>query len=397
VSEAGARVAYVDLAALCANYDLARELAAGREVIAVVKADAYGHGAVAVARRLAGAGCSRLAVLDVAEAATLREAGVALPLLLLGGVADSREAVLARALDATPVLHHRESLARVVEAAGGRGRPWAVQVEVDTGMQRMGVPDGEAARFLLEVAAEKRLELEGVFTHFACSDDPAPAASLAQLARFRRVLAEARDRGVRPRWIHAANSAGLMSGRVLSEALPEATAVRPGLMLYGVRPAEHLDPEARLQPVMSVRARVASVREVATGAAVGYGASWRARQRTRIATLPLGYADGVPWSLANAGGAVWLAGAWQPIVGRISMDYITVDVGDARVAPGDEATLFGRVSEMAFGSEGPAATAPVEELARAAGTLAYELLVRVGARVPRRLVGTSPGSSPNAN
>jgi alanine racemase len=401
VKPAGARVACVDLGALRANFHLARELAAGREVMPVVKADAYGHGAVDVARCLAAAGCDRLAVLEVAEAATLRDAGISLPLLLLGGLSNANEAALASDLDATPVLHHRECLARVLEAARRRSRPWSVQVEVDTGMNRMGVPEAEAGRFLVEVAAEASLDLEGAFTHFACADDPEPAASLAQLEIFRRVLAQARQRGVRPRCIHAQNSAALMTGRVLAEALPEATAVRPGLMLYGVRPAEHLDPGARLQPVMSVRVRVASVREVPAGSAVGYAASWRPRQTTRIATLPLGYADGVPWALANAGGTVWLAGARRPIVGRVSMDYISVDVGEARVAAGDEATFFGCAapagSETAFASGGARAHAPVEQLASAAGTLAYELLVRVGARVPRRLVDSSLGSPAASN
>jgi alanine racemase len=380
VKEAGARTAWIDLGALRANVAFARELAAGRELIGVVKADAYGHGAVAIARALGEAGCERLAVLDVAEAAVLREARLSGPILLLGGVADAREAQLACALEVTPVIHHREGLARVLEAARGRSRPWPVQVEVDTGMHRMGIAAGEAPAFLAEVAAEAGLELEGVFTHFACADAREPAASLEQLAQFRHVLAQARERGVRPRCVHADNSAGLLTGAVLAQALPEANAVRPGLMLYGVRPAGHLDPASRLRPVMSVRARVASVREVEAGAPVGYAATWRPRQRTRVATLPLGYADGVPWALANAGGVVWLAAARRPIVGRISMDYITVDIGTAQVAPGDEATFFGRVAEPATTER---VVLPVEQLAAAAGTIAYELLTRVGARVPR--------------
>jgi alanine racemase len=174
--------------------------------------------------------------------------------------------------------------------------------------------------------------------------------------------------------------AALLQGKTIAEALPEAGAVRPGLMLYGARPSVQQGPDRRLRPVMSVRARVVAVRDVAAGEAVGYGAGYRARAATRVATLPLGYADGVPCALFGCG-EVWLAGARRPIVGRVSMDYVTVDIGDAPVRVGDEATFFGVAgsTEATLGQEG----VPVEESASAADTHAYELLVRVGDRVPR--------------
>jgi alanine racemase len=185
------------------------------------------------------------------------------------------------------------------------------------------------------------------------------------------VLAAARERGVDPGVVHMANSAGLLAGRDLADALPEAGAVRPGLMLYGVRPAPHF--AAELTPAMTLSSRVVQVRRVRTGEPVGYGATHRAVRDTFVATLPIGYADGVPVSSSNRG-RVLLGGRFAPLVGRVSMDFVTIDAGDAGVAIGDEAILFG---------EGQGARLQVEEAAAVAETLAYALLVRVGARVPR--------------
>ena len=369
--------ATIDLRALRANLGLAQRLAGRRQVIGVVKADAYGHGAVTVSRCLLASGCPRLAVLTVPEGVALREAGIEAPILVLAGVRNDNEAHAAVEHELTPVLHERDGLRRL-EAASRVSRPTRVHVEVDTGMHRMGVPAADAVSLLEAVVASPRLDLEGVMTHFAHADEMDPTPSLEQLERFRAVLSLARTRGIEPELVHADNSAALMSGKLLAEALPEATAVRPGLMLYGVRPAPHL--EGELVPVMTLRASVLTVREVPAGAGVGYGATWRAgSDGTRVATLSVGYADGIPWSAANRG-SVWLAGARRPLVGRVSMDSVGVDVGtrDA-VAVGDPAIVFGAL-------EGPPGTPPalrVEELARAVGTLHYELLVRVGARVPR--------------
>jgi len=184
-------------------------------------------------------------------------------------------------------------------------------------------------------------------------------------------------RGIEPRQVHVANSAALAAGEALAEAMPaEVNAVRPGLMLYGVGAAPHLADKAALRPVMTVCTRVANVRWVRRGDPVGYGATFRAKQRGRIATLPIGYADGIPWSLGNRG-FVLLRGRRVPIAGRVSMDLITLDVGSAPVEIGDPVVVFGQ-------APGGAALR-VEEVAEAAGTIPYELLVRVGARVTRVL------------
>jgi alanine racemase len=370
--------ATVDLDALAANFARLRQCAGGREVIAVVKADAYGHGAVPVARRLLAEGCAMLAVLSVAEAAALRAADIGARLLVLGGVHDPEEAAAALAADTTPVLHAVEQVAWLARAARGRPAPAPVHVEVDTGMRRMGVPPQEAAELLARVASADGLRLEGVSTHFARADETDPEPSREQLRCFRQVLAAARARGVEAPRVHVANSAGVLAAAGWGEEMMEGDAVRPGLALYGVAPAPHLADPA-LCPVMTLRTRVAALRRVEAGDRVGYGATWGAPHAGFVATLPAGYADGVAWSAGNRGSAV-VAGRRVPIAGRVSMDFVTVWLGDEPVAPGAEAILFG---------VGAGGRLPVEEAAAAAGTIPYELLVRVGARVPRVVVGES--------
>lgn len=371
-------LASIDQDALAHNFAEAKRLAGSREVIAVVKADAYGHGAAPVARRLASAGCRHFAVATVAEAAELRAAALEQPILVLGGVHDAGEADEAVALGVTPVIQHAGHLPLLRKAAAERSRAIEVQVEVDTGMGRMGISPEEAPTLLEAIAREKSLALTGVYTHLACADESDLAPSLRQLALFREVLGALRSRGVAPRQVHVANSAGIAAHVALAAAMPaEVNAVRPGLMLYGVAPAPHLADVAALRPVMSLRTRVANVRHIRRGDAVGYGATFRAKQRGRIATLPLGYADGVPWSLGNRG-FVLLRGKRVPIAGRVSMDLITLDVGASPVEIGDPVVVFGTPAEGG-------APLRIEEVAEAAGTIPYELLVRVGARVPRVL------------
>jgi alanine racemase len=361
-------VATIHLGAIRANYAETCRRAAGRDVIAVVKADAYGHGAAPVARALVLAGCRRLAVATVDEGLELRGAGVAAPILVLGGVGDGAHAAARAGL--TPVVHHRGHVERLRKVASPEA-PIAVHVEVDTGMRRMGAPPEEAVELLAAVAAEPALALEGVYSHFARADERDPGPSLEQAALFHAVLAAARARGVSAAVVHCANSAGLFLGAALDAALPEANAVRPGLLLYGVPPAAHLAP--KLRPAMTLRTRVAHLRGARPGDAVGYSALWRAPRATRIATLPLGYADGVPVAATNRGFAL-IRGRRHAFAGRVSMDFVGVDVGDAPVEIGDEAILFGAAEQ---------GTLPVEQAAAAAGTIGYELLVRVGARVRR--------------
>ncbi len=376
--------AWIDLAALRHNARRAIDCAAGRSVIGVVKANGYGHGAAEIARGLLAEGVSRLAVVSVGEGAALRRAGIVAPVLLLGGLDDAESAERALKWGLTPVIHDERGL-ELARSFGRGDAPLAVEIEVDTGMHRMGVDRESAPTLLARVVESPRLLLSGVFTHLARADESDPTPSRDQIATLAGILREAVP-GASPT-VHVANSAGLL--RLEEVETPDSglvtRAVRPGLMLYGVSPfpdrsAESLD----LEPVMSLAARVVAVRPVARGEGVGYGGEWRAPFDTRVATLPLGYADGIPRALAGRG-EIYLGERLRPIVGRVSMDYFSVDVGkDDSVQIGDLATIFGRTPE--------GLRVPVEALARAAGTIGYEMLVGVGARVPRQVgVGLPPG------
>jgi alanine racemase len=363
--------ALIELSALRTNYATACRFARGRDVIAVVKTDAYGHGAVTVTRALVEAGCPRVATATVDEGVALRDAGLGVPVLVLGGVHGTEEAAEAVARGLTPVLHGLWQLATLTEALRGNGESAVpVQVEIDTGMRRMGVAPDDAVALLAAVASQPLLRLEGVYTHLACADEPDLEPSREQLSLFKQLLDAARARGLDSGCVHFANSAALLGGAPLLDAVP-SDAVRPGLMLYGARPA--CDSSGELRPVMTLRTRVVALRTVHEREAVGYNATFRAPRNTRVATLPLGYGDGVPVSASNRA-AVLIQGQRFAVVGRISMDYLGVDVGVAPVALGDEAIVFG---------VGQGAELRVEEAAAAADALAYELLVRVGSRVPR--------------
>ncbi len=372
--------AWIDLDALRHNARRAIDCADGRTVIGVVKADGYGHGAADVARGLLAEGVSRLAVVSVGEGAELRRAGIVAPVLLLGGLGDAESAERALKWGLTPVLHDQRGF-ELARSLGSSAAPLSVEVEIDTGMRRMGVPPGEAGSLLAQFANTPQLRLSGVFTHLAGADESDLQPSRDQVARLVQIQREFQVDGRRPPEAHVANSAGLLRLGDLEndESGLASAAVRPGLMLYGVSPFSDRSAEALdLEPVMTLAARVVAVRGISEGEAVGYGGTWRARRNTRIATLPLGYADGLPRSL-SAGGEVFLAGGMRAIVGRVSMDYVTLDVGDAAVRVGQIATIFGRTPE--------GLRIPVEALARSAGTIGYEILVGIGARVPRE-VGT---------
>ncbi len=350
-------------------------------MIAVVKADAYGHGAITVVRALRAEGCERFAVARLDELAALREAGIDADVLLLGGMASDAEAEAAVAFDAIAVLQDAAEIARFDRAARRRDRQMRVHLEIDTGMRRMGAAPAAAPALVAAIRASSNLALAGIATHLARADEPSAPEADRQLAALRAVLAACAPLP-RDLLVHAANSAGLLGGAA-GDFLPEANAVRPGLALYGVSPfsgpiAGESPPSASdLSPVMSLIARVVALRRVSAGEGVGYGATWRAPRETMIATVAAGYADGVPWSLGNRG-SLWLAGAARPIVGRISMDYLTLDVGEGRdVALGDPALVFGALD---------GARIDLVRVAQAAETIPYELLVRVGPRVPRRFV-----------
>lgn len=350
-------------------------------IIAVVKADGYGHGAARVALALDQAGAAMLACADVDEGVALRQAGVRAPILVFNPSSpDGAQALFEHAL--TPTIGTPQAAQVVQAAAARRGRAIGYHLKIDTGMRRLGLRDDELHRALPAILASDHLRLEGVFTHFASADAPDDTMFHQQCERFDAAshsvmqLMAASDSGVRSRGQrilrHACNSAALLRG-------PRAwyDAVRPGLLLYGVVPPP-LSTKISLQPVMSVASRVVSLKELHEGEGVGYGSRFRASTPRTIAVVPAGYADGVDPRLGGCG-QVLVRGRRAPIVGAVSMDMITIDVTDVNdVQIGDEVVLLG-----AQGSEGWQRI-DARELAATVGTIPWEVLCRLGPRVERR-------------
>jgi alanine racemase len=363
-------LAEIDLGAVQRNLQRVRA-AVGHDVAVwgVVKADAYGHGAVEVGRALEPL-CNALAVSLVEEGMELRAAGVRAPIVVLGAYYDRHHGdVLAHRL--TPVVYDVADLERFAVAAGRRGRRADVHVKVDTGMSRLGVPLAEVPAVLGRVRALPALRLAGLCTHFASADLPDASPTHEALARFQGCLDQARAQGFTDLVNHAANSAAAVR-------FPEARlgAVRPGLALYGAMPSGEVALPG-LEPALRLSTRVMAVHEIAAGTTVSYGGTWRAPRPSRIATLPIGYADGYPRHVRDAQALV--RGRRVPIVGVVCMDMLMVDVTDAPgVVVGDRVTMLGR-------DEAGGEPITVDDLARWAGTINYEILCGISKRVPRAL------------
>ena len=370
--------ALVSLAALRRNLGaLTALLPEGADFAALVKSDAYGHGAKEVARTVLDAGARFLAVATADEARGLREMGFDADVLILGPIFP-HEAEEAVGSDFSVCVGSLE-IARALSAVAGRlGRRARVHLTVDTGMGRFGfldAPDSLGAA-LDAIGGLDNLEIEGLMTHFSEADDPASDYTAEQTGRFRRVMEALSDRGIRPRWVHAANSGGLVH-------FPEThfAMARIGIAMYGVRP--HVNPlaadgeGARLEPVMSMTTHVADLREVPAGMPVSYGRRFTTRRPSRLALLPVGYGNGYPRSATGRAEAV-VRGRRVPIVGTITMNLVVADATDVpEVAVGDPVLMFG----CADGCE-----LRVEEVAAAAGTIGYEVLCNVGRATPRRHV-----------
>jgi len=354
--------AWVDLDRVDANY---RALAAFSPVplMPVVKADAYGHGATVLSRRLEALGAPLLAVGYPDEGVAVRDAGVSVPVVVMAGFSRGQVRLLLEH-DLTPVVATPWAPAVLADAARAAGRPLAVHLKVDTGMSRLGFPLSEVAEVASRLADGGRVEVAGFMTHLA-SADGRPGETARQLDLFDEAIQQLGHRGIHPRWIHAANSAGLAFLRHTH------TLARPGLLLYGLRPRP-LCPEVAVRPVLSLSARVSLVKDVAEGTAVSYGGVWAASRPSRIATVPVGYADGVPRGGAmSAGGAFAVRGGRARVAGAVCMDLTMLDVTDhPDVEVGDEAVVFG---------DDPTAW----EVADWAGTNAWDVLTGVGSRVPR--------------
>lgn len=367
------REAIVDLDAVRHNVATLAAVVAPALTMAVVKADAYGHGALPVARAALAGGADWLGVADIDEAIALRADGIDAP--VLAWLHDpGTEFGVAIARDVDLGVSSLEQLVAMADAATSVGRPARVHLKIDTGLSRNGV---EPATWSTAVATAARLErdglveVRGVFSHLANTSADEDAA---QLAAFEAALAAASAAGLAPEVRHIASTAGALRR-------PESRydLVRLGIGCYGVAPFGDGTTAADLglRPAMTLRGRVAAVRRIDAGTGASYGHAWHAERPTTLALVPLGYADGVPRQ-ASGRAEVWLAGARRPVVGRIAMDQFLVDVGDQTVAVGDEVVLFGD----------PATGAPsADDWGDAADTIGYEIVTRIGPRVPRTYRG----------
>lgn len=370
--------AEVDLAAVRANLDRVRALAGSAAVMAVVKADAYGHGMVAIAREARAWGAEWLGVALPSEACQLRaegDTGRILAWLWTPGD-PAIDSCVAGGIDLG--VSSRWALAEVVAAARRAESVARIQVKIDTGLSRNGITPDELPALLDDVVAEQesgRVVVEGIWSHLADADQPGSATVPVQAERYLAALDFAQTRGLRPRLRHLSNSAGLW-------AYPEYRfdLVRTGIAMYGLTPAPNLGSAADLGlvPAMTLKAALANVKSVGAGSNVSYGSTWTAPGRTTLGLVPVGYADGIPRA---AGGRVEvaIAGRRHPSVGRIAMDQFVVDLGDHAAAAGDEAYLFG---------PGHHGEPSADDWAAGIDTIGYEIVTRIGSRVPREYVGS---------
>ena len=367
----------VDLAAIIANARTVHAVT-GTDVCAVVKADGYGHGAIAVARALTAArAVAGFGVSLVEEGVVLRDAGVSAPVLVMGPSQHGGEDDMVMA-GLTPVIGSREDLAALAAVARRRGRTIDAHLKVDTGMGRLGVTEADAPELVVE-AGRTGIAVVGLMTHFACADtdDPEDGSSMTrdQLRRFHDVDRAVTAAGAPLRVRHAANSSGAL-------LFPEARLdlVRTGIAIYGH--GRWPSGDAPRQPAMRLVTEVAQLRTIVAGASVGYGATWRAQRESRVAVLPLGYADGLP-RRATGHAQVAIRGHRAPLIGVISMDIAIADVTDVPgIAVGDAAVLLGRASG--------GASISVAEYGAWAGLSEYEVTCGMSKRVPRTYVGEPP-------
>ena len=373
----------VDETAIEHNVALLRDAVAPTPLWAVVKANGYGHGAVTAARCALRAGAVGLCVALVQEGVELRAAGVTAPILVLSEQPpEELRAAIAADLELTVyrVEHVAEIAAAAAEFASTHVR---LHVKIDTGMRRVGAAEGDVGAVVTAIAARPTLELAAVFTHLAVADEPSHPFSAQQLDRFGLALAALREQGHHPAVVHAANSAGGLAHEAARQGM-----VRAGIAIYGISPGPGVDDLVTgLRPALSVHARVSFVKRVAAGDQISYGLRHTFTRETTVATLPIGYADGVPRRLHAPGGTslagtslagtVLLHGRRRPIVGVVTMDQLMIDCGDDAVAIGDHAVLIGRQ-----GAEVITAT----EWADALGTIGYEIVCGFSARLERRLV-----------
>lgn len=372
--------AEIDLAALATNFQIVkRHTGADASVMAVVKANAYGHGAVECARRLEAEGADWIGVALPEEGIELRNAGVTKPILCLAGFWNGQATACLRDR-LVPTVYRLDMIDAFDRAARERGVVADVHVKIDTGMGRLGVRFDEVPEFAPALKRFKNIRVDGLTTHFAAADEPSCRPLTAnQIQRFDGAVAAFRAQGYEPTYRHLSNSAGIFAQPAASAKLGGATGanmVRPGGVLYGLwRDILHPDDgDHKFQPVMSLHSRISLLKWVPAGETVGYGCTFEASRETLVATIPIGYHDGYRRGFSNRGHAI-IRGAYATVIGRISMDLTLIDVTNVPdVQLDDEVVLLGEANGLSI---------TAEELASIAGTLSYEVTCGVGGRVPR--------------
>jgi len=340
-------------------------------IIPVVKANAYGHGAVAIADRLEKLGVEYLAIALLEEALELRQRGVRCPILLLNGFWPGQEEEIIRNR-LTPAVFSAGMVQDLARVAQGLKTTSAYQIKIDTGLSRLGIDWQQSDEVLTAISQEVSTNCEGIYTHLSCSEQVGNPFTEVQVGRFQSVVNVLKSKHQALNWHHVANSAGILNFRG-----SWCDAVRPGLILYGINPLEQSLPFP-LKPLLTLKTRIMQLKRVSAGTSIGYGGAYTTSRPGLIATLPIGYADGLNRLLSNQGSAL-VRGQTAPIVGKISMDLSLIDVtAIPGVSLGDEVVLIGRQGNLEI---------TVKEIARLTGTIPYEVLCRIGERVPRIHVG----------
>jgi len=361
-------VGEVDLGALEFNYrQIQKRIPEEVKLLAVVKADAYGHGAIPISLRLEKLGVEYLGVAIPEEGVELRRGGVKAPILVLGGLYGGEVDEIFH-FHLTPVIFKKDSLKLLSREAERRKRKVKVHLKVDTGMGRLGVPFNLWPDFLKEVKRFPKIEVEGILSHFSMTDEER-GYTQNQWRAFQRAAAIAQEMGISHQYLHVASSAMLTAFPTYSGNL-----VRPGIMLYGSYPSPTFQTRISLKPVMTLKTRIHFLKPVPSGTRISYGGTFTTKRESMIATLPIGYADGYSRHLSNRG-EVLIHGKRAPVVGKVCMDFIMVDVTDVQpVSVGDEVVLMGRQGREQI---------TAEEIAEKMDSISYEVLCGIGKRVPR--------------
>lgn len=362
-------LAIIDRAAIKSNYfKLKKSIIKNVEMLAVVKANAYGHGAVEIAKTLEHAGCNFFGVAMCEEGIELREAGLKSAVIILGGIYPNQVRDVIE-YDLTPVIFDIGT-ARIIDSLAGKaGKRIKVHIKIDTGMGRLGLLSYQVASFFEAMKELVNLEVDGILSHFAEADEEDKKFSKKQLNLFLNIIKAVQGLGFQPRLLHIANSAA-----IVTHTDSHFNMVRPGIMLYGAYPAGHMIENINLKPAMKLATQIVHIKQAPKGFSVSYGRKYITKRDSIIATIPIGYADGYPRSLSNKG-EVLIRGQRAKVAGTICMDITMLDVTHIKgVKQGDEAVLIGKQGNDKI---------TVDELAEKAGTISYEILCGITSRVPR--------------